>query len=133
MQAAAGGSRYAAAMAAAAPHWVRLLASEVDAEGVEAAARGLHAVGLSWDGGKLAGQAAIRTRDRRAMSDLLGCARALQSSGPAHGPAPGGDDADPTGAAPAPDAARAAPDRRPRATARSATASARWRRWCWRG
>ena len=82
VQAAAGGSRYAAAMAAAAPHWVRLLASEVDPAGVEAAARGLHAVGLSWEGGKLAGQAAIRTRDRKAMSDLLGCARALQSAGP---------------------------------------------------
>jgi DNA-binding CsgD family transcriptional regulator len=82
LEAAAGGSRYAAAMAAAAPHWVRLLAAEVDPAGVEAAARGLHAVGLSWEGGKLAGQAAIRTRDRKAMSDLLGCARALQSAGP---------------------------------------------------
>ena len=70
-------------MAAAAPHWVRLLDSEVDADGVEAAARGLHAVGMAWEGGKLAGQAAIRTRDRKAMTALLGCARALQSSGPA--------------------------------------------------
>ena len=82
LEAAAGGSRYAAAMAAAAPHWVRLLDAEVDAAGVEAAARGLHAVGLAWEGGKLAGQAAIRTRDRKAMTALLGCARALQSSGP---------------------------------------------------
>ncbi|TCK27751.1 helix-turn-helix transcriptional regulator [Pseudonocardia endophytica] len=76
---AAGGSRFAAAMATAAPHWVALLAGRVDAEAVEAAARGLHAVGLSWDGGKLAGQAAIRTEDRRAMTALLGCARALQA------------------------------------------------------
>ena len=76
---AAAGSRFAAAMAAAAPHWVALLAGRVDAEAVEAAARGLHAVGLSWDGGKLAGQAAIRTEDRRAMTALLGCARALQA------------------------------------------------------
>jgi DNA-binding CsgD family transcriptional regulator len=76
---AAGGSRFAAAMAAAAPHWVALLTGRVDAEAVEAAARGLHAVGLSWDGGKLAGQAAIRTEDRRAMTALLGCARALQA------------------------------------------------------
>lgn len=82
LEASAGGSRYAAAMASAAPHWVRLLDAEVDPEGVEAAARGLHAVGLAWEGGKLAGQAAIRTRDRKAMSSLLGCARALQSSGP---------------------------------------------------
>jgi DNA-binding CsgD family transcriptional regulator len=45
---------------------------------VEDAARGLHAVGLTWDGGRLAGQAAIRTRDKAAMSALLGTARALQ-------------------------------------------------------
>jgi DNA-binding CsgD family transcriptional regulator len=83
LEAAASGSRYAAAMAAAAPHWVHLLDSEVDAAGVEAAARGLHAVGMAWEGGKLAGQAAIRTRDRKAMTALLACARALQSSGPA--------------------------------------------------
>jgi DNA-binding CsgD family transcriptional regulator len=83
LEAAAGASRYTAAMATAAPHWVRLLDSEVDATAVEAAARGLHAVGLAWEGGKLAGQAAIRTRDRKAMSTLLSCARALQSSGSA--------------------------------------------------
>ncbi len=82
LESAAGGSRYAAAMATAAPHWVRLLDAEVDAAAVESAARGLHAVGLSWEGGKLAGQAAIRTRDRKAMTTLLGCARALQSAGP---------------------------------------------------
>jgi DNA-binding CsgD family transcriptional regulator len=82
LEAAAGVSRYAAALATAAPHWVRMLDAEVDAEGVESAARGLHAVGLAWEGGKLAGQAAIRTRDRKAMTALLGCARALQSTGP---------------------------------------------------
>lgn len=81
--AAGGGNRYAAALAAAAPHWVAMLDAEVDADAVEKAARGLHAVGLTWEGGRLAGQAAIRTRDRKAMSALLGCARALQSSGPA--------------------------------------------------
>jgi DNA-binding CsgD family transcriptional regulator len=83
LAAAAGASRYASAMATAAPHWVRLLDAEVDATAVEAAARGLHAVGMAWEGGKLAGQAAIRTRDRKAMTTLLGCARALQSSAPA--------------------------------------------------
>ncbi len=79
--AAGEGSRYAAALAAAAPHWVAMLDAEVDAEAVEQAARGLHVVGLTWEGGRLAGQAAIRTRDRKAMSALLGCARALQASG----------------------------------------------------
>jgi DNA-binding CsgD family transcriptional regulator len=83
LEAAADGSRYAAALAAAAQHWVRLLDAEVDPAGVEAAARGLHAVGMAWEGGKLAGQAAIRTHDRKAMTALLGCARALQSTGPA--------------------------------------------------
>jgi DNA-binding CsgD family transcriptional regulator len=82
LEAAADGSRYAAAMAAAAQHWVRLLDAEVDARGVDAAARGLHAVGMAWEGGKLAGQAAIRTHDRKAMTALLACARALQSTGP---------------------------------------------------
>ncbi|GEL26557.1 helix-turn-helix transcriptional regulator [Pseudonocardia sulfidoxydans NBRC 16205] len=75
-------SRYATAMADAAPHWVNLMDAEVDADAVEAAARGLHAVGLSWEGGKLAGQAAIRTRDRKAMTALLGAARAMQGGGP---------------------------------------------------
>jgi DNA-binding CsgD family transcriptional regulator len=80
--AAAGASRYSGALAAAAPHWVAMLDAEVDAEAVEVAARGLHAVGLAWEGGRLAGQAAIRTRDRKAMSALLACARAMQSGGP---------------------------------------------------
>jgi DNA-binding CsgD family transcriptional regulator len=104
LETAADGSRYAAAMAAAAPHWVRILDNEVDPIGVEAAARGLHAVGMSWEGGKLAGQAAIRTRDRKAMSALLGCARALQAgSGPAAKPAPESEsDAGPTGIQPVP-------------------------------
>jgi len=86
LRGAATGSRFAAAMATAAPHWVGLMESRVDPEGVEAAARGLHAVGLSWDGGKLAGQAAIRTEDRRAMSALLTCARTLHNA-PAPKPA----------------------------------------------
>jgi DNA-binding CsgD family transcriptional regulator len=80
LAAGAGASRYAAALAAAAPQWVRLLRGEVETNAVEAAARGLHAAGLSWEGGKLAGQAAIRTRDRKAMTALLACARALQSA-----------------------------------------------------
>ncbi|MDN5918486.1 MAG: helix-turn-helix transcriptional regulator, partial [Pseudonocardia sp.] len=95
---AAGGSRFAAAMAAAAPHWVALLDGVVDPEPVEAAARGLHAVGLSWDGGKLAGQAAIRTDDRRAMTALLACARALQAESGRAGEEP----SEPTAPSPTP-------------------------------
>lgn len=108
---AAGGSRYAAAMAAAAPLWVRLLDADIDADAVEAAARGLHAVGMAWDGGKLAGQAAIRTRDRKAMTVLLQTARALQSTGPTPDVAPDAE-TPPTGiaaVAPAPEEASAGP------------------------
>ena len=124
-------------MAAAAPHWVRLLDNEVDPAAVETAARGLHAVGMSWEGGKLAGQAAIRTRDRKAMSDP-----ARLRTGPAGQRRPGGPAGRRERAGHRPDRARPAsrtsrcrrsnPTRR-RATARSATASARWPRWCWRG
>ena len=137
LEAGAQVSRYTAALATAAPHWVRLLDNEVDPVTVETAARGLHAVGMSWEGGKLAGQAAIRTRDRKAMSALLGCARALQASGgqAARPGAEGEPDTGPTGLPTV---------RRPRptptssgwtgtATARSATGSARWPRWCWTG
>jgi DNA-binding CsgD family transcriptional regulator len=45
---------------------------------VEQAAAGLDEVGLWWDGARLAGQAAIRTKDRKAMVALLECARMLQ-------------------------------------------------------
>jgi DNA-binding CsgD family transcriptional regulator len=83
LEAGASTSRYAAAMAEGARQWLRVLGGDVDAPAVESAARGLHAVGLSWDGGRLAGQAAIRTRDKAAMSALLGAARALQQ-----GPSP---------------------------------------------
>ncbi len=71
-------SRYTAAVAAAGREWLRSLAGDVDADAVEAAARGLHAAGLGWEGGRLASQAAIRCRDRKSMNALLGCARALQ-------------------------------------------------------
>jgi DNA-binding CsgD family transcriptional regulator len=90
-----GGGRYAGAMAVAARSWLAVLHGQVDQTTVESAARGLHAVGLSWDGGKLAGQGAIRTTDRKAMVALLACARGLQNSGQHV-------DAGPTPAAPAP-------------------------------
>ncbi|HEY2673362.1 MAG TPA: LuxR C-terminal-related transcriptional regulator, partial [Rugosimonospora sp.] len=78
LAAGAGHSRYAAAISAAAQSWLALLAGKVDPEQVSAAARGLHDVGLRWDASRLAGQAAIRTSDRRAMVALLDCARLLQ-------------------------------------------------------
>ncbi|MDN5749385.1 MAG: LuxR C-terminal-related transcriptional regulator, partial [Pseudonocardia sp.] len=80
LEAGASTSRYAAAMAVGARQWLLVLSGQVDPAAVEAAARGLHAVGLSWDGGRLAGQAAIRTRDKRAMGALLATARTLQNA-----------------------------------------------------
>ncbi|NES26524.1 LuxR family transcriptional regulator [Micromonospora terminaliae] len=77
--AAADHSRYAAVAAAAAASWVEVLRGVVDPVRVEAAARGLHDAGLCWDAARLAGQAAIRTSDRRAMTTLLECARVLQA------------------------------------------------------
>jgi DNA-binding CsgD family transcriptional regulator len=71
-------SRYCAALASAAQSWLAVLAGRVDPTAVEAAARGLHDAGLGWDGARLAGQAAIRTADRKAMVALLECARLLQ-------------------------------------------------------
>ncbi|MQA14545.1 MAG: hypothetical protein GEV09_10345 [Pseudonocardiaceae bacterium] len=47
---------------------------------MEAAARGLQTVGVDWDAARLAGQAALRTPDRRAMVGLLGCARSLRNT-----------------------------------------------------
>ncbi|MFE9689027.1 LuxR C-terminal-related transcriptional regulator [Micromonospora sp. NPDC005806] len=76
--AAADHSRYAAVVSAAAATWVEVLRGVVDPARVEAAARGLHDAGLCWDAARLAGQAAIRTSDRRAMTTLLECARVLQ-------------------------------------------------------
>jgi DNA-binding NarL/FixJ family response regulator len=71
-------SRYAAAVSAAAGTWLALLAGTVDPSRVSSAARGLHDVGLRWDASRLAGQAAVRTSDRKAMVALLDTARLLQ-------------------------------------------------------
>lgn len=71
-------SRYAGIVSVAAESWLDVLAGKVDADQVEDASRGLHAVGQWWDAARLAGQAAIRTSDRQAMVRLLDCARLLQ-------------------------------------------------------
>ncbi|MEU5852819.1 LuxR C-terminal-related transcriptional regulator [Saccharopolyspora shandongensis] len=81
----------AAAMAEAARVWLRILTGQVDQDEVEQASRGLHSAGLAWDGARLAGQAAIHTKDRRAMLALLECARALQGKPPRPRAVRGGD------------------------------------------
>ncbi|HVV12758.1 helix-turn-helix transcriptional regulator [Amycolatopsis sp.] len=85
---AAGAGPYFAVMARAGESWLKVLGGDVDPEAVEAAARGLHGVGLCWDGARLAGQAAIRTSDRKAMVALLDCARVLQGREPSVAPGP---------------------------------------------
>ncbi|GGM33945.1 helix-turn-helix transcriptional regulator [Longimycelium tulufanense] len=73
----ASANPYAVALATGARSWLRVLAGDVEPDSVIAAARGLQSVGLPWEAAQLAGQAAIRTPDRKAMSTLLNCARAL--------------------------------------------------------
>ena len=70
-------SRFAGALAGCARTWLRVLSGDVQVDTVVATARELRAVGLGWDGSRLAGQAAIRTSDRQAMTTLLTCARDL--------------------------------------------------------
>ncbi|GLY05096.1 LuxR C-terminal-related transcriptional regulator [Actinoplanes sp. NBRC 101535] len=72
---------YAAAYADAATVWLDVLAERADPESVLVAARGLNLAGLAWDAARLAGQAAIRTSDRKAMALLLESARVLQDRG----------------------------------------------------
>ncbi|WP_083960394.1 helix-turn-helix transcriptional regulator [Streptoalloteichus hindustanus] len=71
-------NRYCAVLAAAAECWLGVASGVIDPARTEAAARGLRDAGLCWDGARLAGQAAIRTSDRKAMVGLLECARMLQ-------------------------------------------------------
>jgi DNA-binding CsgD family transcriptional regulator len=93
----AGHCAYCAVLATAAESWLAVVAGHVDADAVESAARGLHEAGLCWDGARLAGQAAIRTSDRKAMVALLNCARVLQgrAAKPANPPRPATDPAPP--------------------------------------
>ncbi|MGH3771445.1 MAG: helix-turn-helix transcriptional regulator, partial [Pseudonocardiaceae bacterium] len=79
---AARSHHYAAVLADAGRAWMRVLAGQFDPSEVESAARGLQSIGLANDGSRLAGQAAIRTTDRKVMVTLLGCARALRATGP---------------------------------------------------
>jgi DNA-binding CsgD family transcriptional regulator len=86
---AAHSSHFAAVLAEAGRVWVNVLASDIDVDAVQAAARALQSVGLAWDGSRLLGQAAARTTDRKMMAALLQAARAMQEpQGPAVSAAP---------------------------------------------
>jgi len=80
------------ALAAGAASWVQLQWGEIDPDAVVAAARRLHELDLPWDGAHLAGQAAARASDRRAVAALHSCARALfPTAGPTDALPPSGE------------------------------------------
>ena len=74
----AGVSPFAAALADAGRTWLRVLASQVDADAVIAAARGLAGHGLTSDATRLAGQAALQTPDPKVSALMLQFARDLK-------------------------------------------------------
>lgn len=120
LAAAASSGPFAAALAAAGQSRLEIVAGRADRERVESAARGLHAVGLVWDGARLAGEAAVVATDRRDAAALHACARALrgevsisttEGTEPEQATRPGGTGTEPSraDAAPAASADAAAP------------------------
>ncbi|MDH6198234.1 DNA-binding CsgD family transcriptional regulator [Mycobacterium frederiksbergense] len=81
LTAAAGQSAFARALATAGRTWLRVLANHVDPDEVTAAARALSQFGLTWDGTRLASQAALQTPDARVSQAMLQLARDLKQAG----------------------------------------------------
>ena len=79
----AADSPYAAMLAGAAACWMRVLAGTADVDAVVTTARQLAVAGFGAEGARLAGQAAIRATDRKAMTALLECARLVRPEGSA--------------------------------------------------
>ncbi|KHO28327.1 transcriptional regulator [Mycolicibacterium setense] len=80
LTAAAGQSAFARALANAGRSWLRVLANHVDTDEVTTAARALAQFGLTWDGTRLASQAALQTPDARVSQAMLQLARDLKQS-----------------------------------------------------
>ncbi|AKK25791.1 isoniazid response ATPase/transcriptional regulator IniR [Mycobacterium sp. EPa45] len=80
LTAAAAQSPFAKALAVAGRTWLRVLAGQVDADDVGAAARGLAEFGLTADATRLAGQAALQTSDPKVSGLMLQVARDLKLS-----------------------------------------------------
>jgi DNA-binding CsgD family transcriptional regulator len=74
-------SQLAAVLATAGKAWVSVLAGRFRTSDGEGAARLLGAVGMPWEGARLAGHAAARADERRDMMRLLSCARDLHPQG----------------------------------------------------
>ncbi len=79
-------SPFAAALAAAGRTWLQVLAGQVDADAVIAAARGLAGHGLTSDATRLAGQAALQTPDPKVSALMLQVARDLKLTTIGDGP-----------------------------------------------
>ncbi|MFC5061199.1 LuxR C-terminal-related transcriptional regulator, partial [Actinomycetospora atypica] len=88
LDAAAAVNDRAVAPAHAARVWLAVLDGRIDVDLMLDAASALRAVGLAWDGARLAGEAAIRTTDRADSATLLACARTLQAARTPVAPAP---------------------------------------------
>ncbi|MCV7192640.1 helix-turn-helix transcriptional regulator [Mycolicibacterium brumae] len=88
LSAAAAHSDFARALAAGGRAWLRVLAGQVEAAEVSAAARGLAQFGLTWDATRLAGQAALGATDPRVSAAMLALARDLKLTVGADDPAP---------------------------------------------
>jgi DNA-binding NarL/FixJ family response regulator len=80
LTAAAGHSAFARALANAGRTWLRVLANHVDTDEVTTAARALAQFGLTWDGTRLASQAALQTPDARVSQAMLQLARDLKQT-----------------------------------------------------
>jgi DNA-binding NarL/FixJ family response regulator len=80
LTAAAGHSAFARALANGGRTWLRVLANHVDIDEVTAAARALSQFGLTWDGTRLASQAALQTPDARVSQAMLQLARDLKQT-----------------------------------------------------
>ncbi|KAA1249818.1 LuxR family transcriptional regulator [Mycobacterium simiae] len=78
LSAAAAHSTFARTLSGAGRTWLRVLADQVDADEVSAAARSLSQVGLTWDATRLAGQAALQAPDARISGAMLQLARDLK-------------------------------------------------------
>jgi DNA-binding CsgD family transcriptional regulator len=80
LTAAAPHSAFAKALAKAGRTWLRVLANHVDVDEVTSAARGLSQFGMTWDGTRLASQAALQTPDGRVSGAMLQLARDLKQT-----------------------------------------------------
>lgn len=96
-------STLAQALSDAGRTWLRVLAENVDADEVTAAARSLSHVGLTSDATRLAGQAALQTSDARVSGAMLQLARDLKLGNDFGEPPSGAGDTEPaSGTPPAP-------------------------------